>query len=914
MRICFKRLKRKNLSIILFLVLAFQAFFVVSMIPTVYGWIFWKYNTDGTVVSVAVSADGNYTVAGTETGSVFLLDGKGSLLWTHHFAAAVECVAISGDGSRIVVSVQEYRSGSPDTYLFDNLKNVIWQKDLVAGGRPCDVAISPDAKYIVTGDTNHVFYFYDISGSQIWTYTAGDWVTAVSVSSEGKYAAAGSWDNTLYFFNKSGSLLWNQTLEYNVDAVSVSPEGEYVAAGCPTVEDLSLFANNGSLLLKKPFYISIKAVSVSANANRIAVGDLEKVTVIDKMANIMCERQIDTSIEDVAITADGKYVASGCGDNVYYLETLPSSEITCVVSKSEIDFAESIIVSGNVTPPIAGAQLMLTYTRPDRSNVTRAAITDQYGLYSDSYTPDMTGEWKVKASWIGNEQYAGSESSSQSFTVGKSSIMCDVSPEVIFFGGSVTVNGSIYPPPLSSVQVTLVYKLYFQNSSYNYEGFVKETKNITTLPDGTFLDAIAPSQEGRWRIEVSWAGDAEHMPTQTEALFAVNPAAQINLLSASPVTLYWLRDQWYCTDHYLMDMETPTSNQSQTVAFNPGAYWWIGHGHWEFKGIHTGPLPENILIEKGIWNLSIWAAAREPSQHFLVQLYHWDENHESNLIASWNTGYFNSTSPDMPTEFTHSFDLPAKIIPKGSCLGFIIYECRDSNVKWSFDSTLHPSYLTIPPSTEVVSYTLNIMPATGGNTSPGSGIYTYVQGTEVAVTATPQAGYSFDHWGLDEINIGSTNPVDILLDKNHTLLAVFVDNIPPQIGNPAQDPTTNIQPNQNVTVTATVIDQGSGIYNVTLAYSIDNGITWIPLNMSKIEANAYQTNIPGYENYTCVRYKITAYDNARNPAVNDNAGHYYIYDAIPEFPTVISMFLLVFFLTTIILITKNMPRKSASAR
>jgi hypothetical protein len=206
------------------------------------------------------------------------------------------------------------------------------------------------------------------------------------------------------------------------------------------------------------------------------------------------------------------------------------------------------------------------------------------------------------------------------------------------------------------------------------------------------------------------------------------------------------------------------------------------------------------------------------------------------------------------------------------------------------------------------------MPATGGNTSPGSGIYTYVQGTEVAVTATPQAGYSFDHWGLDEINIGSTNPVDILLDKNHTLLAVFVDNIPPQIGNPAQDPTTNIQPNQNVTVTATVIDQGSGIYNVTLAYSIDNGITWIPLNMSKIEANAYQTNIPGYENYTCVRYKITAYDNARNPAVNDNAGHYYIYDAIPEFPTVISMFLLVFFLTTIILITKNMPRKSASAR
>jgi hypothetical protein len=894
----------------LFSILVSQALFVVSMSPTVYGWVFWKYKTDGTVVSVGVSSNGGYTIAGTDNGSIFLLDSNGSLLWQYHFTVNVKCVAISGDGSRIVAGIGEYRIGEPDIYLFDNLGNIMWQKDLVQGSWPLDAAISPDAQYIVTGDTANFAYFYDISGNLIWNYTAGGWVSAVSTSSGGEYTAAGSWDDTLYFFDKSGNILWSQDFEYDVDAVSVSPDGEYIAAGCPIGEDLSLFANNGSLLLKKPFYISIRAVSVSANADRIVVGDFEKITVIDKMANTMCERQIDTIIEDVAITTDGKYVASGCGDNVYYLETLPSSEITCIVSKSEIDFGESIIVSGNVTPPIAGAQLMLTYTRPDRSNVPRATITDQYGLYSDSYTPDMAGDWKVNASWIGNEQYAGSESSSQSFTVGKSSIMCDVSPEVIFFGGSVTVNGSIHPPPTSSVQVTLVYKLYFQNSSYNYEGFVKETKNITTLPGGTFLDAFTPSQEGRWRIEVSWAGDAEHMPSQAEALFVVNPAAQNSLLSATTVTLYWLREQWYCTDHYFMDMEIPTSNQSQTVAFNPWDYWWIGHGHWEFKGIHTGQLSEGILIEKGLWNLSIWATAREPSQHFQVSLYYWDENHDSNLIASWNTGYFNSTSSDVPTQFTHSFDLPAKIIPKGSCLGFKIYDCRDSNVKWFFDSTLHPSYLTIPSSTEVVSYTLNIMPATGGNTSPESGIYTtYVQGTEVAVTATPQAGYSFDHWRLDGINIGSTNPVDILMDKNHTLLAVFVDNIPPQIGSPTQDPFANIEPNQNVTVTVTVTDHGSGICNVTLGYSIDNGTTWIPLNMSKIGANAYQTKIPEYENWTSVRYKITAYDNAGNPAVNDNAGRYYIYQVIPEFPTAVSMLLLVFFLTTIVFISQKYTRK-----
>jgi len=33
--------------------------------------------------------------------------------------------------------------------------------------------------------------------------------------------------------------------------------------------------------------------------------------------------------------------------------------------------------------------------------------------------------------------------------------------------------------------------------------------------------------------------------------------------------------------------------------------------------------------------------------------------------------------------------------------------------------------------------------------------------------------YVFDHWELDGVDIGSSNPVDITMDKNHTLVAVF---------------------------------------------------------------------------------------------------------------------------------------------
>ena len=902
----FKRLKRKSLSIMLLLVLAFQAFFFVSMIPAVYGWVFWKYNTDGTAVSVAVSADGNYTVAGTETGSVFLFNGTGSLLWAHHFTVAVECVAISGDGSRIVVGIHEYQSGSPDTYLFDTLHNVVWQKDLVEGSWPCDVAISPDAGYIVTGDPDHVFYFYDISGSQMWTYTAGSWVTAVSVSSEGEYAAAGSWDQTLYFFNRSGSLLWNQTLEYDVDVVSISPEGKYVAASCSS-EDLFLFANNGSLLSTTHCQGSIDAVSVAANAERIAVATYQRINVINETGSTIFERETYDDVEDVAITTNGRFVAFGCGNYVYFLEVLPPSTITCEISSSEIAFGESITVSGHVSPPHPGAEVTLTYTRPNGSNLTKATTLDESSVYDDTFTSDIVGEWVVQASWMGDEQYAGAESPSKSFTVGKTLIACDV-PKAVFLPDAVTVNGSI-EPPISGIEISLEYRLVFHDSIFNDTGFINVTRKAVTSTDGSFEDLFTPSDLGRWKMNASWGGDAEHMASQAEVSFAVNPATQISLLSVPPVTLYWRREEWYCIDHYFMDMETPISSESKTVAFDPDDYWWIGHGHYEFKAIHTGPLSEGILIEQGLWNLSIWAAAYVPDQHFLVKLYCWDENHDASLIGSWTTEYFNSTSADTPTEFTHSFNAPAKFIPKGSCLGFEIYDCRDSDIKWFFDSALHPSHLTIPPTTEARTFTLNIMPATCGNTSPASGIHTYFQGTETAVTANPQAGYSFDHWELDEISVGSTNPLDILMDKNHTLLAVFVDNIQPQIANPTQYPSANIQPNQNVTVTATITDMGSGICNATLGYSIDNGTTWISLNMSKIGANAYQTRIPEHENATWVRYKITSCDNAGNPAVNDNAGSYYIYQVVPEFPTAVGMFLLVFLLTTITLVTKCVRAK-----
>jgi hypothetical protein len=70
-------------------------------------------------------------------------------------------------------------------------------------------------------------------------------------------------------------------------------------------------------------------------------------------------------------------------------------------------------------------------------------------------------------------------------------------------------------------------------------------------------------------------------------------------------------------------------------------------------------------------------------------------------------------------------------------------------------------------------YYLTIQTTTGGTTSPVPGTYPYGYGTQVIVNATPNSGYTFDHWTLDTVNVGVTNPYTVTMDQNHTLEAFF---------------------------------------------------------------------------------------------------------------------------------------------
>jgi PKD repeat protein len=86
-----------------------------------------------------------------------------------------------------------------------------------------------------------------------------------------------------------------------------------------------------------------------------------------------------------------------------------------------------------------------------------------------------------------------------------------------------------------------------------------------------------------------------------------------------------------------------------------------------------------------------------------------------------------------------------------------------------FDLLLIKVRETLPPPI----YSLTITAAVGGTTSPAPGTYQFERGKVATVRAWQHSGYQFDHWELDTVNVGSTNPYSLTMNAAHTLRAVF---------------------------------------------------------------------------------------------------------------------------------------------
>lgn len=118
----------------------------------------------------------------------------------------------------------------------------------------------------------------------------------------------------------------------------------------------------------------------------------------------------------------------------------------------------------------------------------------------------------------------------------------------------------------------------------------------------------------------------------------------------------------------------------------------------------------------------------------------------------------------------------------------------------------------------------------------------------------------------------------ISLPIDHITVDGNFDVNPPTIGIPLCMPSDDVLLGQYVKVSVSVKDSTSGVKNVSLLYTVNNGSTWEVLIMNPCSSTGfYETMIPPQQAETMIRFKIIAYDYAENVQVRNGQDPYFTY-------------------------------------
>ena len=139
---------------------------------------------------------------------------------------------------------------------------------------------------------------------------------------------------------------------------------------------------------------------------------------------------------------------------------------------------------------------------------------------------------------------------------------------------------------------------------------------------------------------------------------------------------------------------------------------------------------------------------------------------------------------------------------------------------------------------------------------------------------TPGASNTLEYWSVD----WAGNE-----ELPHKLLTnIKLDETPPSLLELSLSPSSAIQADQAVEVTVSATDDLSGLQNVTLLYSTDNGVSWIYQAMTLNESSLlFDAAIPGQPIGTVVTFYVQAYDQAGNSARLMNGTEDFTYQIPP---------------------------------
>jgi hypothetical protein len=167
-----------------------------------------------------------------------------------------------------------------------------------------------------------------------------------------------------------------------------------------------------------------------------------------------------------------------------------------------------MVTFGALSPGVAGASIVLTYTRPDGTTFQRTVAAHADGTWNDSISPAAEdpsgpdhGTWKIRSRYAGDASHAPSSKPDCNVSVvPQGTSMTQFCPDEVGNGGDISVSGFISPggdPHDIVVKYTRPDGSFFEHTTQS-------------LGNGDWADTATPDVGGDWKVQARFDGDSVH--------------------------------------------------------------------------------------------------------------------------------------------------------------------------------------------------------------------------------------------------------------------------------------------------------------------------------------------------------------------------------------------------------------------
>lgn len=313
--------------------------------PKVPKWVY-KHDTGGEVGGdlkggVAVSSDGSKIIASIANSILLFTSSGNKPVWRYDMAGNAYNVAISKDGKYSAAATGGTESDINTNLLIlwsDKSEKPLWQYH--SSGNFHDVSLSDDGQYIAgsTGCPDRRYYLFSRDSNtpliKSEMLTSDSPVHRAKISANGSFSAVGSESGAgavFLFSQESKEPVWKfpTTNNSSVRALNFTPDGQYIGAATFGGQAYIFTSQSSQPVVSWTFNAALGGIDISDDGSFIVVGGTDnKIHILSKDKKRNLEIPFAEYVEEIDISANGKFVAAGTGGSVYFFETIVKNPTT----------------------------------------------------------------------------------------------------------------------------------------------------------------------------------------------------------------------------------------------------------------------------------------------------------------------------------------------------------------------------------------------------------------------------------------------------------------------------------------------------------------------------------------------------------------------------------------------------------